>query len=416
MNGNPNEFDVDISTVGILGNRFLAELGILREADPIHWSPASRCWLVTRHADVTEALSGTLPLSNKRLVDIGLGAIAPVDRARLFPTIMQYMPNWIIDVDPPDHTRLRKLLVKAFSKKVVERVRPFVRERVKSLLVDLARHPEVEFNEQIARQLPGSVILKLTGLSQDYLPRLRKWSNAFGAGIGVPYASIDDLKRADGAMAEMNAILVHEISMRGENPQDDLLSELMRAAEDGETLSRDEMVGALHVLIIAGHDTTSNTITLGLEALARHPDIWEYLYRHPEQSLDTCLELMRYIAMSTSQPRIASADFEWHGKLIKRGDIVFLMLAAANRDPRAFARPEEIDPRRNLEHSMVFAPGLHHCIGHLLAKMQVSEFFSSLVQRFQGAEILDENMEFLPQVAFRGLHALNVRMKLRPSA
>jgi cytochrome P450 len=92
------------------------------------------------------------------------------------------------------------------------------------------------------------------------------------------------------------------------------------------------------------------------------------------------------------------------------------MLAAANRDPRAFVRPEQIDPQRNLEHSLVFAPGLHHCIGHLLAKMQVTEFFSSLVQQFEGAEILDKTLQFLPQVAFRGLHALNVRMKPRNNA
>jgi pimeloyl-[acyl-carrier protein] synthase len=413
MNATSKAIDLDISAVGTLGHRFLAELNSLREADPIHWSPASRCWLITRHADVAEALSGALPLSNKRLVDIGLGAIPPADRARLFPTIMQYMPNWIIDVDPPDHTRLRKLLVKAFNKKVVERVRPFVRERIDTLLGGLALQPEVEFNEQIARQLPGSVILKLTGLSQDQLPRLRKWSNAFGEGIGTPFASIEALKRADNAMAEMNSLLIDEIAKRSENSQDDLLGELMRAADDGETLSQEEMLGALHVLIIAGHDTTSSTITLGLEALARNPDAWDYLYRHPERSLETSLELMRYIAMSTSQPRIASADFEWHGKSVRRGDIVFLMLAAANRDPRVFSEPERIDPQRNLEQSMVFAPGLHHCIGHLLAKMQVSEFFTSLVQRFQGAEILDENLQFLPQVAFRGLHTLNVRMQPR---
>lgn len=416
MNATSEAFDVDLSAVGKLGNQFLVELNSLREADPIHWSPASRCWLITRHADVADALSGTLPLSTKRLVEIGLGAIPPADRARLFPTIMQYMPNWIIDVDPPDHTRLRKLLVKAFNKKVVEGVRPFVRERIGTLLGNLALHPEVEFNEQIARQLPGSVILKITGLSQDNLPRLRKWSNAFGEGIGAPFASIEALKRADNAMAEMNALLIDEIAKRRKNPQDDLLGELMRAAEGGETLSQDEMLGALHILIIAGHDTTSNTLTLGLEALARNPDVWEYFYRHPEHSLETSLELMRYIAMSTSQPRIASADFEWHGRSVRRGDIVFLMLAAANRDPRVFSAPEQIDPQRNLEQSMVFAPGLHHCIGHLLAKMQVSEFFSSMVQRFEGADILEQNLQFLPQVAFRGVQALNVRMRPRPRA
>ena len=410
------QFDVNFSMAGALGNQFITELSMLREADPVHWSESSGCWIVTRHSDVAEALAGRFPLSTKRLVEIGLAGIPVPERARRFPTLMRFMPHWIIDVDPPVHTRLRKLLVKAFSKGVVESVRPFARERIATLLASLERHPRVEFNEDVARQLPGSVILKLLGLPQEHLPRLRGWSNALQEGVGVPFADADAIARADRAMEEMNEVLMPELAARRAAPREDLLTALVEAAEDGERLSEVEMLGGLHVLIVAGHDTTSNTLTLGIEALGRHPEAWDYMYRNPERTLDVCLELMRYIAMSTSQPRVASEDFEWHGKSIRRGEVVFLMLAAANRDPRTFAGPEVMDVTRNNEASLVFAPGLHHCIGHLLAKMQVAEFFGALVQRFEGVEILDAALRFMPQVAFRGLYGLNVRLVPRRSA
>jgi cytochrome P450 len=137
------------------------------------------------------------------------------------------------------------------------------------------------------------------------------------------------------------------------------------------------------------------------------------MYRHPEKLLESSLELMRYIAMSTSQVRVAAEDFEWHGKGVRKGDFLFLMFAAANRDPRVVNDPERIDPERNNDRSMVFAPGLHHCIGHMLAKMQVTEFFGALTQRFAGAEVLDRELSFMPQIAFRGLYHLNVRVTPR---
>ena len=407
------EFDVDIAQVGTLGNAFLDELNKLRELDPIHWSEASRCWLITRHSDVDDALQGRLPLSLRRIVNIIFGGIPEEERVKQFPTLMRYVPDWIIEQDPPEHPRLRKLLVKAFSKKVVDSVRPFVQERVAMLVDKLQKNPQIEFNEEIARVLPGNVILKLLGLSEDYFPKLRGWSAAFMEGIGVPYADMAAKKRADHAMAEMNAVFAAEIEARRKAPREDLLSSMLAATEDGQTLSESEMLGALQVLIVAGHDTTSNTMTLGLAALAEHPDAWDWMYRHPEKTLECCLELMRYVAMSTSQPRIAAEDFEWHGKRVKKGDLIFLMLAAANRDPRVFGNPDAMDVHRNNERSMVFAPGLHHCIGHLLAKMQVVEFFGQLVRAFEGAEILDPRLNFMPQIAFRGVYELNVRMKPR---
>ena len=413
---NAQAFDVDLNSVARLGNEFLSELNQLRELDPVHWSAASQCWIVTRHADIDDALQGKFPLSLKRLVDLGLAAVPEADRARLFPTIMKFMPHWIIEIDPPDHTRQRKLLVKAFSKKVVDGMLPFVRQRVATLLDKLAAQPEIEFNEQIARQLPGSVILELIGLPQELVPRLRGWALALGEGLGRPFAPAELLARVDQAMAEMNAVLIPAIEERRARPREDLLTSMIQAVDGSDALTLDEMLGSLHVIIVAGHDTTLNTLTLGIAALARNPGFWENMYRHPERSLELSLELMRYVAMSTSQPRLVAEAFEWHGKSVKRGQFVFLMLAAANRDPRMFANPESMEPgRNNLDRSMVFAPGMHHCIGHLLAKMQVGEFFGALVQRFSGVEVLDDTLHFMPQVAFRGLYDLHVRFTHRRS-
>jgi pimeloyl-[acyl-carrier protein] synthase len=218
------------------------------------------------------------------------------------------------------------------------------------------------------------------------------------------------LEKTDWCMAEMNKVVLAELKKRQTDPKDDLITTLLNASEDGESLTMDELLGAMLVIIVAGHDTTSNTMTLGTAALARNPAYWDYMYRNPDQIMSATLELMRYIAMSTSQPRVAATDFEWNGQHIRQGDLLFLMFAAGNRDPRVFADPEAMNPRRNNEQSLVFAPGIHHCIGHLLAKMQVAEFFAAMVKNFSGAELRDEQLEFMPQIAFRGLFQMNVRM------
>jgi cytochrome P450 len=385
----------------------------LRELDPVHWSTASQGWLITRHADVDDALQGKFPLSLRRIEKIMFGPMPPEELVQL-PMLRRFIPQWPVDMDPPEHTRLRKLLVKAFSRKVVDGVRPFVQQRVAELMDQLERKPQVEFNEEITRQLPGSVILKLFGLPQQNIGRLRDWANAFQEGIGVPFAGIEAKKLAEKAMEEMTELFVAEIDKRRNlPPQDDLIGALMAASEGGDTLSEDEMLGALQLVLVAGHDTTSATLTLGLAAMAQHPQLWDHMYRHPQNLLESCMELMRYVAMSTAQIRLVAADFEWHGKQVRKGDFVFLMFAAANRYPRGLADPERLDPERNNDRSMVFAPGLHHCIGHMLAKMQVAEFFGELVRRFEGAELLDPQLHFMSQIAFRGLYHLNVRMKPR---
>lgn len=402
--------DVDFAQAGSLGNAILEQLNALREVDPIHWSDASQGWLITRHADVDDALQGKFPLSLKRVELIMFSPLSPAEQAEL-PVLRKYLRYFPIEMDPPEHTRLRKLLVKAFSRKVVEAQRPFVRERVQTLMARLERTPEIEFNEEIARPLPGSLILKLLGIPQDEIVRLRDWANAIVEALGVPFADITAKKRAERALHEMTELFKSVIAQRRRAPLgDDLVSAMLAANEDGDRLSEDEIIGAMHLVLIAGHDTTSSTLTLGVATLARHPQLWAYMQQNPDKMLEACLELMRHEAMSTAQPRVVAEDFSWHGKQIKKGQFVWLMLAAANRDPRVYSDPERLDPQRSNDRSMVFAPGLHHCIGHQLAKLQVTEFFSELVRRFDGVKLLDPELKFMTQIVFRGVYHLNVRM------
>jgi cytochrome P450 len=151
-------------------------------------------------------------------------------------------------------------------------------------------------------------------------------------------------------------------------------------------------------------------MTLGVAALCEAPEARRRLVETPDKILDSVVEVMRYVAMSTAFNRVAAEDFEWHGQKIRKGDIVWLMTAAANRDPRLYENPEAIDLARANDRSTIFGSGIHHCIGHLLAKMQLCEFFPEFFRRFPDARVTDDRLNFIPSLSFRGLSRLNMRL------
>lgn len=395
------------------GVDFVKDTNKLREMDPVHWSDASQCWIVTRYQDVWDGFQGKYPLMNAGRSEFSLVTIPHAERARRIPNLNTYVNHWIVMQDGASHARQRKLLMQALTKKMIEKIRPLARARVEELLDFAESRGTVEFNEQVARPLPGYVLFKLAGIPERHFPSLRDWSNAMVEGMTVSAPPAEILEKTDWCMGEMNKVVLEEVNKRKTDPQDDLLTTLLNATADGESLTMDELLGTMHVVIVAGHDTTSNTMTMGLEALSRNPEAWQYIYENPDKILDCVNELMRYIAMSSGQPRLAAEDFEWHGKQIRKGQIVFLSIQGANRDPDAFANAEKLDFTRDNSGSLVFAPGIHHCIGHLLAKMQLCEFFTALVNRFESVEIVDEKLDFMPTGIFRGMYGLNVKFNPR---
>ena len=408
------DFDIDLQLDPQRhGLDFIKDTNELREFDPVYWSEASNCWIVTRFEDVADGFECRVPLMNAGRNEFSLASIPTEERAQRIPTMAHYVRHWIVGVDGEEHARLRKLVMKAFHRKMVEKLRPYVRERVNFLLDKALATPEIEFNEQIARPLPGYLIFKMAGIPEEHFSSLRYWANSIVEGMTSSMPSPEVLENTEKAAVEMGEMLKVELEKRKTNPTDDLLTALLHATEDGDRLTMDELLATMNVVMIAGHDTTSNTMTMGVEMLSRHPEAWQYMYENQDRMLDCVLELMRYVSMSAGQPRLVGEDFEWHGKQLKKGEIVYLSIQGANRDPRVWKEPEKIDFTRDNTNSQVFAPGVHHCIGHLLAKMQLVEFFTALVNRFESVKVLDRKLDFMPVGVFRGLYGMNVRFTPR---
>lgn len=411
MNAVPRELDFPLDQISRLGNELLGRIDALREYDPILWSETNQVWLITGHAEVMEAYADGVRFSNHRLPGAAVAQVPPQDLHRLFPHIMNATSNWLLNKDGADHLRMRKLLVRAFGKPIVEGLRPHVRRIIHEELDAATAKGDVEFVSQIARRIPARTILRQLGLSDELVPRLHHWSQTLNR-IGNVNVPMDSLMEVESTLRELREVFRPEFVKRKLNPSDDFMSALVTASEGGDKLSDDEMCATCDIVLIAGHDTTTNSMSLGAAALARHPEACDYIRQHPEHAGQIVLELSRLIAMSTAMGRRAAMDFTWHGRDFKKDQIVILFQGAANRDPKVFPEPDTLDFSRSQDQNMMFAPGPHHCIGQLLAKMQLAEFFPELVRRFD-LELLDQRLSFGPIMGFRGLDTLNLRLHPR---
>jgi cytochrome P450 len=408
-----NELDFNLSDLQMLGPELISRLAAIREHEPVFWSEIQQCWFVTRFADVAEGFLGKLPLSSARLEKVAFASIPEHEWSSRIPLLTTATPTWVNMTDPPAHARLRKPMNNAFGKSNVESMRAFVLGRLQELFDAAEKRGEIEFIEEIARPLTGGVIMKLMGVPERHIGNLREWANSIVMALGSPSPSAVLLEEGEAAMRAMDSVFTEELDRRRAQPQDDFLSVLAAAGEGENGLTREELLGACVLTLLAGHESTASTMAFGVEALAGHPDQVRYMLDHPERKVQTVEELSRYVAMSASQTRVATGDFTWHGKQIRRGDVIYLWVASANRDPRVFAHADELDLSRTIKETLVFGRGLHHCIGHLLAKLQLGEFFPAMFARFD-VEVLDDPLVFSGGISFRTLSTL--RLRLRPAS
>ncbi len=395
------------------GKEMIEDLDRLREATPVFWSEKSRCWFITRHSDVVDAFQRRIPVTNDGRTLALFHLIPEEEWATRIPTLVKYSDLWITSSEGERHARLRSLLMKALNRKVVEALRPYAQARAEFLVDRMIEAGELEFNEDISRAMTGDVLFRLLGMPPELVPQLRDWATWLMEGVGAAVPTAERLEKANFALEKMNEAVAIELEKRRENPQEDFLTGLLRASEGEDKLSYDEILAQMHVAIVAGHDTTMNTITLSVDALARDPEAWRYVEGNQDKMLDIVTELQRHIAMVGGQPRLVYEDFELHGHHIRKGDMVAVMIASANRDPDVFKNADRIDFTRDNRGSMVFGPGVHFCLGHHLAKMQLTEFLGALVRKVKKIEVLDEALDFLPVWVFRGVYQMNVRVTPR---
>jgi len=404
----PNKPDVDLFRVSALGNQLIEQLSALRVHDPVYWSEAQKTWIITGHAEVSEGFKRDIPFSVNRFPR--LFSYFPESECEKIPNIMELFPKFLINIDPPEQQRLRKLMMKAFSRNIAESFRPQACEIIDQTLSTALKKRVVEFVGEVAMQIPARVILRMMGLSDDYYPKVRAWGISVTRGFGAGGATADHVLRAEEAFGEMRQVFQAEIDKRRKNPVGDFISELVVAEDGGQQLTDADIIATCMLTIIAGHDTTANTITLAAECLARKPDVIEYIRSNNDAIDNIMMELMRYIAMSATQFRVVARDFEWRGKHFKKGQSVWLAIAAANRDPTVFTSPDTLDFGRSQNPNLTFAPGIHLCIGHYVARMQLGEFFKRFANRVEHLEVLDEQVEWDSPLTFRGLRHLNVRL------
>jgi hypothetical protein len=374
----------------------------LREHAPMLRGPLGY-WVLSRYADIAAVL---------RDPRFGVG----IDEASLMLAMTQEGPGiatmrelsrWMLFRDPPDHTRLRKLVSKAFTPRAVEAVRPRVVEIVDRLLDDFAGRDEVDLIADLALPLPVTVISELLGLPIEDQAQAREWAEAIAQALD-PIITEDQALRADRAVTELAAYIGGVVAERRRNPGTDLLSRLIGAEDEGGHLSGPELISTVGLLFGAGHETTRNLIGNGMLALLRNPAELRRLRDNPMLIRSAIEELLRYDSPVQIAGRGARADAVIGGERIAAGEPLMLLVGAANRDPAQFPDPDRLDVGRPDVKMLSFGGGIHFCLGAMLARTEAQIAIASLLARVPGLELATEHLEWRPHITLRGLSSLPV--------
>lgn len=388
----------------------LPALAALRAAEPVYWSEAMKGWILTRHADVSAAFKDRRIL-NDRVPAFSFTAIPREDWPRLIPNLWRGVNSWLVNMDAPRHSRLRAMLMKAFTPKFVESLRPRIEQLTVEAVDKAARLGSFDFMREIAYPIPARIIMGIVGLDEKNLDKLRTIHARTTLTVQTR-ASRETLLEGEAAMAEFNAMVQEEIDRRRVQPKNDFLSALVAATDEEGRLNDEELLAMCQLLLFAGQDTTMNSLCFGLKAFQQFPDQRDLFLSGEVDPIAAMAEVTRYTAMSTCMFKLAGEDFDVGGKTIRAGDIVYIMIAAANHDPEVFPDPGVMDFRRpNLSQVMSFAPGIHMCLGHHLAKLEMAIFFKHFLTRFPYYRITDDPVRYHGKMAFRGMDGLNVTVE-----
>ncbi|KWX05158.1 cytochrome P450 [Carbonactinospora thermoautotrophica] len=372
----------------------------LRDHDPVRrvtLPSGLPAWLVTRYEDVKAVLADPrLSKDVRRFPDPGRYLVA----ADLRETISRHMLN----ADPPDHTRLRKLVSKAFTPRRVEALRPRVQQITEELLDRMAPLGRVDLIDAFAFPLPVTVICELLGVPVEDRDEFRVWSNVIIEGVGAG-------DRFESAVRAMDKYLRELVEAKRRSPGDDMLSDLIAAREEGDRLSEGELTSMAFLLLVAGHETTVNLIGNGVYLLLTHPDQLALLRSDPGLLPSAVEEFLRYEGPAeTSTLRFATEPIEIGGVTIPAGEVVLVALASANRDGRRFADADRLDITRGDSQHLAFGHGIHYCLGASLARLEGQVAIGELLARFPDLALAvpPEELAWRPGTLIRGLRELPV--------
>jgi len=363
-------------------------------------------WVATRYADALSILHDRRFMKAQGL-EAALNRLPESERdgARL---VYAAFAKQMLYADPPYHTQLRGLVSKAFTPRMVDRMRAHIQQVVDGLLDAAEPAGRMDIVQQFAYPLPVIVILEMLGLPRDERPQFKQWSDDFAATIGVVRRSPQLFAKGRESLMSLTRYIGECYTRLKSQPQDDLLSALIAAEEQGSNLSREELVANTLLLLVAGHETTTNLIGNGLLALLRHPYQLQLLHDQPALIGPAIEELLRFDNPVQIVWRYATEDMVVGGKQIRQGQIVNVMVGAADRHPEQFANPDTLDLTRAIQRHLGFGMGTHFCLGAPLARLEGETALTTLLNRMPNLRLETDALEWQENPTFRGLKALPV--------
>jgi cytochrome P450 len=397
--------------VNIVSSEFKADpfplLAALRESEPVFRTHLPNkiktpVWLITRYEDVFALLKDERFPKNRR------SALTPEQLKKMpwVPPMFRPLERNMLDLDQPDHTRLRALVHKAFTPRLVEQMRERVQTLADELLDKASRRGEMDLINDYALPLPMTIITEILGVPTSDRDKFHKWSKAV-----VSLSSPNVTMRVIPPVWMFIRYLRRFFKIRRRDPQDDLASALIQAEEAGDKLSEDELLAMVFLLLIAGHETTVNLIGSGVLALLEHPEQMEKLRQEPALIKTAIEELLRYTApVFMSTERFAREDVTLHDVTIPRGEMTFGVIGSANRDENVFENPDALDITREPNKHLSFGQGIHFCLGAPLARMEAQIAINTLLRRIPNLrlKVSSDSLRWRPSMVLRGLDSLPV--------
>ena len=383
----------------------------MRREDPVFQQPGldgkTPIWFITRYAEVEQVLR-----DDQHFVRDPALALSPEVLEQFFegsdPQVMAMTNNHMLNKDGKDHHRLRMLVSKAFTRPVIQGMRPRIAEIAEEILDGVEGRGQMELVNEYAFPLPIIVIAELLGIPTQDRDKFRTWSNA----VVTPVLTEEEQQESARLLREFVAYMQELVARRRENPEDDLLSGLIQAEEQGDRLSESELFSMLTLLIVAGHETTVTLISNAVLALLRNPAQLQTLIDQPEAMVQAVEELLRYDSpVERALTRWVAEDVELAGQQLQRGDLIIAVLGSANRDENHFEDPTELDLTRNPNQHLAFGKGAHYCLGSPLARLEAEIALNTLFQWFPDLEldIAPEDLAWREVPLFRSLKQLPVR-------
>jgi cytochrome P450 len=364
--------------------------------------------LITRYDDVKDVMAGKYPIKQNayRFGELAEGTISrlPMEQHDVFFKVLDFESHFLSRKDGDEHQRLRRIAARAFSARRIELLRESVQRHVDDLIEEMQGESQPDIKLHLANKLPVRVIVDLIGVPQSDRELIWEWSEAVGRLFSLDETSLREADEAIDAFRDYVGETVQKVRRTGEGPE---LAKLMLDSREEEVMSEDELVAMYLLILFGGSETTTNLLGNGFLGLQRHRDQWDLLRDDPSLVAGAMDELMRYDSPHHYLPRVVAEDFELHGTTLRAGQTAIIVMGAANRDEAKFPDPDRLDVTRpNKREHLSLAFGAHHCLGAALARLEGDVVFSTLLRRFPGARLLDDQPAYAGSAMLRAIQSL----------